>query len=189
MTTPKVPLLATQSLSEFGDLTEAAGYYDPSAIDRDATYVPGYSEQQRKTATELAEYQQGKRARQDVSFPEARLRWARNQNKAGQTDTTKPFSHGNKGYRLATESDVGQSWLTHMPPGATKMADGSIRRGDTVLMVCSQKDAAKNELVKRVRTEERMTGAESTYLKNLQEAGASVEKLDKDQPLFAKKSK
>lgn len=191
----KRQLIETQAVSEFGDLTESAAFYDPNLIDRDHTYVPGYSEGQRKVATALNEFHQGRIAKSDIPFQQVRLRWARSQNRAGNPDTAKTYAHGNKGYRLVNADEhKGQAWLTQVPPGADIMADGSIRRGDTVLMYCSREDAAKNELAKRVATEERLTGTESTFLQNLQavqgapkDAAPTVQKLGKGEPVFSKK--
>lgn len=194
MSQTKRQLIETQAVSEFGDLTESAAFHDPTIMDRDATYVPGYSEGQRLVSTKLAEFQQGKIAKGDIPFQSVRLRWARSQNRSGTPDTMKTHAHGQKGYRLVNKEHVGQSWLKDLPPGCEVLPDGSIRRGDTVLMYCSREDAAKSELAKRVATEERLTGTESTFLQNLQsiqgapkDAAPTVVKLGKDEPVFGKK--
>lgn len=189
------PLINTAALSEFGDLTETAQFHDPSLMDRDLSYVPGFSEMRRRHAIEFAEVKAGLRDPKDLFKLPVNLRWARCQNRAGQTDTTKPHAHGAKGFRFVnTKEHKGQDWLKALPPGAEEMADGTIRRGDTVLMWQSQEDAAKSELAKRVATEQRLTGQESVFLQNLQNAAAkgadpSVEKMEQGQAVFGKKDK
>lgn len=170
MTAPRVPLVPSAALSEFGDLKEQAAFHDPQRQDNDYSYVPGFSEMRRQTAIELAEYQQGLRKKEDVSVLPVNLRWARNQSRGGIADNVKPFSHGRKGYRLATKTDIGQPWLEKMPGGAQLNADGTIRNGDTVLMVASTQDAAQNELGRRVATEQRVSGYRDSFANMVAEA-------------------
>ena len=189
------PLINTTALSEFGDLTETAAFHDPTLMDRDMSYVPGFSEMRRNQAIKMAEYAAGKCAKEDIPFLPVNLRWARVQNRAGQTDTSKAHAHGGKGYKFVNVKEhVGQDWLKALPPGAEQMADGTIRRGDTALMWCPREAAAKSELAKRVQTEQRLTGTESVFLQNLQNQAAKgadpvVEKMDQGQPVFGKKQK
>lgn len=156
-------------MSEFGDLRESAAFYDESIMDRDHSYVPGYSELRRQVAEQMAEVKRGLRAPKDVTPLPVGLRWARAQDVAGKPDSSKQFGHGRKGYRIANGNpkdkggDVGNVWLKELPPGCTVGADGSIRNGDTVLMVCSREDAARSELAKRRETEARVKGAEGAF--------------------------
>ena len=64
----KVPLIETQSLSEFGDLREQAQFYDPTGMDRDYSYVPGFSEMRRAHETKKGEYFRGEAKRSDVTI-------------------------------------------------------------------------------------------------------------------------
>lgn len=171
MSQNKVPLINTAALSEFGDLTDSARFYDPEGIDRDHSYVPGYSEIARTAAIQLAEVQRGVRAPNNVQFAPVRLRWARSQTVGGQPDSTKQFGHSKKGYRLVNaKSDVGTDWLKELPPGAQIGADGSIRNGDCVLMVATAEQARKNEFTKRRLTEERTKGAEGAFAQMIENA-------------------
>jgi hypothetical protein len=123
----------------------------------------------RKVAEEMAEVKRGLRHPKDVTPLPVGLRWARAQDVAGKPDSSKQFGHGRKGYRIANGNskekggDVGNAWLKELPPGCTLGADGSIRNGDTVLMVCSREDAAKSEFAKRRETEARVKGAEGAF--------------------------
>jgi hypothetical protein len=64
------------------------------------------------------------------------------------------------GYKAVNKSDVGkQSWLTALPPGATIDPDGSIRKGDTVLMVTDAASAGKNSARRQAQTRTMVTNA------------------------------
>ena len=172
----KVPLVETAPLSEFGDLLESADFNDPHGMARDSTYVPGFSEMRREYATKAAEYERGQRgqgpqiSRDQVPTLDVNLRWARNQAKDGKPDNVKPFGHSRLGYRMVTKDDVGQPWLKELPGGAFVQADGTIRNGDTVLMVTDRRNAARNELQRRLRTEERVTGTVNSFSHAIEEA-------------------
>lgn len=169
-TAARVPLVPSASLSEFGDLHDHAEFYDPNGQGADQSFVPGFSEMRRQSAIELAEYQRGLRTADAVTKLPVNLRWARSQNRRGDPDTVKPFGHGRKGYRIVTKADVGQPWLKEMPPGSQVGADGAIRNGDTVLMVADAKDAAKNELARRIATEQRVSGYQDSFANAVAEA-------------------
>lgn len=198
------PLIPTQVMSEFGDLTESAAYHDPTVMDRDLSYVPGFSEMRRRHALEFAEAKAGKRDWKDVFALPVNLRWARAQNKAGQPDNEKPFHHAMRGYKnVNAKEHKGKDWLKDLPPGCETLADGTIRRGDTILMYCDREQAARNELAKRVATEERLKGQESAFLQALKEvqgverpgiaipdeAAPTVERIERGEPIFGKKGK
>jgi hypothetical protein len=145
-------------------------------MDRDHSYVPGYSELTRTAALQVAEAQKGLRAVKDVAFVPVRMRWARNQKLSGAPDSAKVFGHSRKGYRVANGKsekdggDVGKAWLTQLPPGSEVLADGAIRNGDCILMVCDADQARKNEFNKRRITEERTKGAEGAFAKMVEDA-------------------
>lgn len=176
MSAQKVPLIETQAMSEFGDLRDQAAFYNPDGMDRDHTYVPGFSEMRRTVAIQMAEVKKGVRAVKDVQTLPVNLRWARGQDVQGRPDSTKQFGHGRKGYRLANGNtkekggDVGNDWLKELPPGTQLMADGTIRNGDAVLMVCDKDQAARNEFNKRRLTEERVKGAEGAFARMVETA-------------------
>jgi hypothetical protein len=108
---PARPLTASAPLSEFGDLHQSADFNDPHLMDRDGSYVPGFSEMRRDRDIKVAEYQAGRIPASDVPTMTVNLRWARCQTKAGTPDNAKPFVHGRKGYRAVTKEDAGQPWL------------------------------------------------------------------------------
>lgn len=167
------PLTASQPLSEFGDLYQSSDFNDPHLMDRDQSYVPGFSEMRRNRDIKVAEYQAGTISRSDVPSLSVNLRWARNQLKSGAPDSSKPYAHGRKGYRIVTADMVGQEWLTELPPGAQIGPDKAIRNGDCILMVADAKDAARSEMAKRRQTDERIRGIEHSFAQNAQTAGAN----------------
>lgn len=172
MTAPlRVPLIETQAMSEFGDLRDQAQFYNPDGMDKDPSYVPGFSEMKRDVALQMAEVTRGLRHPKDVTPLPVNLRWARNQNIKGDPDNTKQFGHSQKGYQLVTKDDIGKrDWLTALPPGTRVAADGTICRGDTALMWCPKEQAAKNEFAKRRMTEERTKGAEGAFAQMIENA-------------------
>lgn len=175
---PSVPLVPSAHLSEFGDFTDSAVFQDPNQYDRDISYVPGYSDMKRARDRKVAEWKAGTAPYSDVRALDlpVNMRWARNQTKKGEPDNIKPFAHGRNGYRLVTKKDIGQPWLKELPAGAALQADGSIRNGDTVLMVCDAQSAAKNVLRKARDTEHRLTGATNAFDRHLQSVQAVAPK-------------
>lgn len=197
----RVPLIPTAAISEFGDLRESAAFNDPAVMDQDSTYVPGFSEMRRTHELHKAEYAKGDRRWEDVLKLPVNLRWARSQDKAGTPDSTKVFRHGSKGYvpvngnPVDKGGDNGRDWLKNLPPGCVLQADGSIRRGDVTLMVCSKEDAARSEIAKRARTDQQLGNAESIFAQNLGNAAnlkgldPEASKIQPGQGLFERKSK
>jgi len=130
--------------------------------------------------------------RGDVPVLPVNLRWARNQNKAGQPDNAKPFGHAQKGYRMVTKEDQGKDWLMQIPGNAQWDSAGNLRNGDTVLMVATARDAARNESARRRELDERLTGVTNSFSRNLAQDGTKtykgadtyVEKLPDGAPLF-----
>ena len=169
-----VPLVLSAHLSEFGDLTETEAFNARAGQDRDLSYVPGFSDMKRARELKVTEMRAGKATMADVRALDlpVNLRWGRNQSKKGEPDNTKVFGHGRNGYRTVTKADVGQPWLKEMPLGAQVQADGSIRNGDTILMVCDAKNAAINVQRKAHDTEARLTGSLNAFEQNLR--GAEV---------------
>lgn len=195
---PKKPLIPTAAISEFGDLTDQPDFSNPVGMATDLSYVPGFSDMRRRHALALAEYAKGELTRAEVPSLPVNLRWARAQSKDGRPDSEKVFRHEQKGYKLVNAAEAkGQDWFTGTPPGATVQADGSIRRGDTVLMVCDAQSARRNEAYKRAETERQLTGAASKFEDAVAEAyrqsGLPVPvgsepkaaKMSADEPVFA----
>lgn len=171
----KVPLVASQPVSEFGDFDPAdlmAGR--PQGLDRDGSYVPGFSELRVKRDTQVGQALRGEISWSKVEPLPVNLRWARSQNKKGEPDSMKPFSHSRKGYDYVTKEDVGKEWFKEIPGGAQWDAAGNLRNGDLVLMKASAKDAARNEMVRRRETDERMNGLANALEQNLTQQGTKA---------------
>ena len=168
----KVPLIHTEPPPEFGELATSPDFLDPNAMNSDYTYVPGFSELRIARDNAIVEVLQGKRSAKDVPTLPVNFRWARCQDKEGKPDTRKVIRAGNRGYRLVTQDQVGDGKLLASMPAGTKVGpDGSIRQGDTVLMVADAKDVARNEFQKRARTESATKGAEAGFAAALKEMG------------------
>ena len=147
----KRELVPTALRTEFGEVWEDSAFHETAGANRDYTYVPGYSDLRRARDMAIAKEMdaaQGNQARmnwKNVPTLPVRLQWVRTSKViSGQPDNTKEIDAGSNGYRIATSSDVGQAWMTALPQGCTIGADGSLRKGDTVLMVCDAKQAARN---------------------------------------------
>lgn len=167
----KVPLVQSGPLSEFGAFEPDEAYYSASGQDRDGTYVPGFSDMRKAYDIAAARFARGEISRDAVPVLPVNVRWARNQNKAGQSDNAKQFSHGRKGYRLVTKDDLKSDWLREMPGGTSWDAAGNLRNGDTVLMIATSKDAARNKAIRERETAERLTGVTSAVAsENIREA-------------------
>lgn len=169
----KVPIVFSEPPPEFGELKESAEFLDPNAMDKDVTYVPGFSEKRYARDRAIVEVHNGQRRASEVPSLDVNFRWARCQNQKGDPDNRKVIRAGNRGYRVVTKDDVGEGKLIpSLPGGATVMADGSIRQGDTQLMVADAQRVARNELAKRARTASATKGAEAGFASALQSMGA-----------------
>jgi len=168
----KVPLIISEPPPEFGVLLESPEFLDPNVMDADVTYVPGYSEARLARDRAIVEVMQGRRAAKDVPTLPAKLRWERCQNKKGEADNRPVIQAGNNGYRAVTKADIGEGKIvTSMPPGAEVQVDGTIRLGDTLLMVTDAQRAARNELQQRARTASASRGAEAGFAEALEAMG------------------
>lgn len=171
----KVPLIPVEPPPEFGELEQSAEFRDPTIMDTDFTYVPGFSEKRRARDQAIVEVRQGKRAAKDVPTLPHNFRWARCQNKKGEPDNRKVIRAGNRGYQAVTREMVGEGkLLPSLPPGATEMPDGTIRQGDVQLMVASADRVARNEFAKRAKTESATRGAEAGFAAALEAVGAKA---------------
>ena len=188
----KVPLIVTEP-SAFGEIP-AFDPNKPAGLETDGTYVPGFSEQRVAFDTAVGRFKKGEIGRSEIPTLDVNLRWARSQNKAGNPDSTKPFKHSRNGYRYVTREDVGKPWFKEEPGGCIWAADGTLRNGDTVLMVAPKEAAARNEANRRRETESRSAAVQNTFTNRLAEAGVrdtrgtdpSINKMAKDEKLFQK---
>jgi len=170
----KVPIVITQPPPEFGELELSPEFHDESAMGRDYTYVPGFSEKRRARDEAILEVLQGKRHAKDVPTLANNFRWARCETRSGEPDNRKVIGAGNRGYRAVTKDDVGKGLLLEaLPAGAKIAADGTVRQHDVQLMVADAKRVARNEFAKRVKTEAAIKGAEEGFNAALKEFGAT----------------
>lgn len=158
-----VPLVKTAPASEFGDYTSSIDFNDPSVAGRDMSYVPGFSDLRKARDLKVAEYVNHRIGKNDIPDLPVNMRWARNQSRDGKPDSAKVFGHSLRGYRAVTEKDIGTPWLKALPPGSAKLADGTIIKGDTILMVVDKEQAARNARVKAEATQRRVSGMEHSF--------------------------
>lgn len=176
----KRPLVETAIRTEFGDVQEDASFHDVAGADRDLTYVPGFSEMRRARDTVAADVASGKLPRHQAKqtpLP-VNLRWTRATTPKGAPDAMKQIASGNLGYRAVTKDMIGkEAWLKALPPGAVVQADGTIMKGDTILMVADGKQAARNAARKQVATA-RMTQDAAASAGGLLNIGANKPGLE-----------
>lgn len=171
----KVPIIFTEPPPEFGELTSTPEFYDQSAMNQDLTYVPGFSELRFARDKAIVEVMQGKRRASEVPSLPMNFRWSRCQNKKGEPDSRKVIRAGNRGYKAVTKDEVGEGkLLRELPAGARFTADGTIQQGDTVLMVAPAERVARNEFLKRARTESATKGAEAGFESALEAVGGKA---------------
>ena len=141
----KRELVPTHIRTEFGDVLDDPKFYDTMGAAMDMTYVPGYSDMRRARDQAIAEVQKGERKWKDVPTIPVRLQWTRTSKViSGQPDNTKEILYGSQHYRFVPQSDVGAPWMKSLPVGAVVQADGTLKNGDTTLMVCTAEHAARN---------------------------------------------
>ena len=147
------PLVPTMIRTEFGDVLESEAFHAATGAQGDVTYVPGYSDMRRKRDQQLKEVADGKRSHNDVMHLPVRCHLTRTAKYSGQPDDRKSIEFRNQGYRAVTKDDIGQNdWITGMPEAAVVGPGGELRIGDTVLMVCDAKTAARNAAMVQMRT-------------------------------------
>ena len=182
------PIFNAQVASEFGEADLAdLPVYGKLAIEASRTYVPGFSDLRQKRDLEILEVKQGIRQGHEVSTLPVNVRWVRCQTPiSAKPDGIKQITSKVKGYRAVEKSDEGKEWFKEKPHGAEWQADGTLRLGDTVLMVTDAKTAARNQLAKQ-RDTARLASTNDTSADGLlgvvgQHKGAqpSVKKLTGD---------
>ena len=182
---PKVPVVTAEVINEFGRF-EADAVMDDGRVD--GLWTPGFSDLRHKRDLKLLEFQQGNIKGSEVPVLPVNLRYVRNTKVGtqGSPDVRIMQSEG-AGYRMVKKEDVGQEWLTKMPPGAAWAADGTLRKGDLTLMVCDQKTAARNRFRQQAATMKQVEGAASSKLENLKaiasESDPTVEILSSKGPI------
>jgi hypothetical protein len=153
---PVRELVPTHIRTEFGDVLDSPEFYDVGGADRDLTYVPGFSDMRRARDLTLAAVASGKTPRHEAKLTPlpVNCRWTRTSNTKGEPDGRKQIASGNLGYRAVNKDQIGKvPWLTALPPGATLDADGSIRKGDTILMVTDAANAGRNVARRAAQTQ------------------------------------
>ena len=160
----RVPIIISEPPPEFGELQGSPEFHEATGMNGDYTYVPGFSEKRLARDMAILEVTQGKRRSQDVPTLPHNFRWARCQNKAGEPDSRKVISAGNRGYVTVTAEQVGPGKLLEsLPAGAKFNAAGQLQQGDVVLMIADAPRVARNEFNKRVKTESATKGAEAGF--------------------------
>lgn len=150
------PLIATGVLTEFGEAHIEEGVDGSFAGLADPTYVPGFSDLRFQRDQQLGEAAKGHRPSNRVMLLPVNMRWSRRTKTDGKPDETKVQKAKVNGYTPVLATDVGQPWLTAIPDGATVLPDGTIGKGDTVLMKCAPERAAQNAYRKQKLTMDRL---------------------------------
>ena len=191
------PIIETKVLTEFGEVYEDSNFW-AAQVGTDHSYVPGYSDMRRKRDATIAKIQQHYGATRGSDSQEAarqrdlrkvealpvRLQWTRAMRvSGGEPDSTKEIQAGNDGYRTVTKADIGKDWLTQLPPGAKIVAGGAIRKGDVTLMVCEQKDAARNAARAHIQTMRQVQDLSSRPLMQQEAAAPYIESKLGDKPI------
>jgi hypothetical protein len=167
------PIVPSGIMTEFGELMDdPKTLMDEMGMNRDVTYVPGFSDLRR--AADIARSQ-----KQTPQPLPVNLRWARRTKANGTPNNERVVAHQGKGYVPATKDDIGKPWLTALPAGAEILADGTIANADAVLMKCDARTAARNEAGKTLRWMEQNTASQDEAVKLVQASskvkGSSVE--------------
>lgn len=166
-------LIPTGVWTDWGEAFEDPDFGVVNGADgRDPTYVPGYSELRVQRDIQLAEAAKGQRPPRKVLTLPIELRWSKRAKASGAPDERKVQAARIAGFEPVTKADVGQSWLTKMPDGVVELADGSLQRGDTILMKRSPEKAALSAYRKQKATMERLGAS----MERATDLGMSLEK-------------
>jgi hypothetical protein len=156
------PIVKSGIMTEFGELLDdPKQLMDEMGMNRDITYVPGFSDMRRAADLTRAENARGGTPQRVEPLP-INLRWARRTHANGTPTTDRTVAHVRKGYQPVTKDDLAAkpAWLTSLPAGASVLADGTIVMADMQLMKCSQRVAARNEAGKALRWAEQITASQ-----------------------------
>jgi hypothetical protein len=114
----KRQLIDANLVTEFGGIEDMAEFNKEGVAHHDYTYVPGFSEMRVKRDLALRELALNNIRAKDVPTLEWNCRWFRTVKGAGsEPDQMRIARAINLGYRVVTSEDVGQPWLTKIPPG------------------------------------------------------------------------
>jgi hypothetical protein len=99
----------------------------------------------------------------DVSTLPVNMRWFRTVKGTGSDpDQMRMAQARNQKYRAATKADIGQPWLTELPPGGQIAPDGTIKSaaGDLALYVLDRENAAKIAIRRKKNIDETVSAVE-----------------------------
>ena len=158
------PLVHVNQVSEFGAFHEAEGTTEVESLaQRDYTYVPGFSDMRKRRDLDIAKVHRGDIKGKDVSILPVNMRWFRAVRGSGSDPDQMRMAHArNQKYRAVTKDDIGQPWLTELPPGGQIAPDGTIKSaaGDTALYVTDRENAARIAMRRKKNLDETIAGLE-----------------------------
>lgn len=163
MADAKKPLVDINLVSEFGGIEDLETFRTEGVQQRDYTYVPGFSDMRVARDLGLGAYKRHEIKASEVPILPVNLRWFRTVKGTGSDPDQMRIAHSrNLGYTNVTKADIGQPWLTALPPGAQLAPDGTIKSaaGDLVLCKVDQQGAARNAMRRKIATEEMVDGME-----------------------------
>jgi hypothetical protein len=155
------PLVDANLVTEYGGIEDMEQFRDEGAGQHDYTYVPGSSDARVARDGDLTRLHRGEIRAKEVRTLDHNCRWFRMVKGAGSDPDMMRAAHAtNQGYRAATQKDIGQPWMTALPPGGRIAPDGTIKSsgGDLALYVIDKQGAAKIAMRKKIATEEAVDG-------------------------------
>jgi hypothetical protein len=159
----KKPLVNANLLTEYGEIEDIESFKAEGIAQHDYTYTPGFSEMRVNRELALGAYKRNEIRAGEVPTLPVNCRWFRTVKGTGSDPDQMRVAHAkNMGYRAVTKEDVGQAWLTAVPPGGMVAPDGTIKSaaGDLVLCVIGQQGAARNAMRKKIAAEASVDGLE-----------------------------
>ena len=160
----KKPLIATGIVTEFGDvLDNPATLVGQFGQSKDLTYVKGFSDLRYQRDVALGEVARGERDPSTVPVLPVNLRFVRRANAKGEGDHKKVMQSQVRGYTPVTEADLeaAPAWCPETPAGLLQLPDGTFGHGDTVLMKCDAKTAARNAAARQLKTTQLVSGRQA----------------------------
>jgi hypothetical protein len=157
------PLVDVNVISEFGGVEDTKEFQEDGVGQRDYTYVPGFSDLRVARDLDLARLHRNEIKGRDVSTLPVNMRWFRTVKGTGSDpDQMRMAQARNQKYRAATKSDIGQPWLTELPPGGQIAPDGTIKSaaGDLALYVLDRENAAKIAIRRKKNIDETVSAVE-----------------------------
>jgi len=169
----KKPIVTAEVVNEFGRFEADARSEDGRV---NGLWTPGFSDLRHQRDLALKEFAEGEIKGNEVPTLPVNVRLVRNTKvgTAGEPDVRIVQSQGD-GYRTINSEDVGEKWLTSLPPGAAWAADGTLRKGDLTYMVIDREGAARNRFRQQSQTMKQVEGAASSKLEELRGISAQSE--------------